>query len=89
MAAYPFKTTAFQVWPAKWKRVRYSQNWPKMPENRATTAFPVFSRQDWSQVASLSGTIETYSPVVYERALRWQCQNVICCVPNPIDLPQK
>lgn len=87
MAAYLFKQTAFQQWPKGWKRVRYSQNWPKMPHDATTTAFPVLSAHDWAKVAALRGTIETKSPDVYRRALLWLCSNVLCTTPNPYDLP--
>jgi hypothetical protein len=86
MAAYLFKVTMFKQWPKRWKRVRYSNNWPKMPQNATTEAFPVLSAHDWHNVAALDGTIEIYSPDVYERALRWECQNVVCVVENDIDL---
>jgi len=86
MAAYLFKVTMFKQWPKNWRRVRYSNNWPKMPQNDTTEAFPVLSAHDWSNVAALDGTIEIYSPDVYERALRWECLNVICKTDNDIDL---
>jgi len=86
MAAYLFKVSIFQQWPDGWRRIRYSQNWPKMPQNSTTGAFPVLKAQDWQAVAGLVGTIEIYSSDVYEKALRWQCSNVICKVDNEIDL---
>jgi hypothetical protein len=85
IAKYLFKTSAFETWPRGWKRVRYSQNWPKLPTVKATSAFPVLSSSDWARVAGLDGTIECFSQTVYERSLLWNCMNVKCKVANSID----
>lgn len=50
---YLFKQTARDTWPKGWKRVRYSQNWPKLPEINNPDAFPVINRSDWFRVAAL------------------------------------
>jgi hypothetical protein len=47
VAKYLFKDTVFtDKWPKGWKRVRYSQSFPKMPE-RETNAICLLSREDW------------------------------------------
>lgn len=89
MAKYLFKTAMFESWPPKWRRVRYSRNWPKMPEFPTTSAFPVLSAYDWMRVANLPGTIKTHSLATYEHALLWRCLNVAYDASNPIELPTK
>jgi hypothetical protein len=57
VAKYLFKDTIFTtVWPTGWKRVRYSQNFPKLPE-RDTNAFVLLKREDWQKLASLADTV--------------------------------
>lgn len=47
VAKYLFKETVFStVWPKGWRRVRYSQNWPKLPTVKGT-AFTLLSKLDW------------------------------------------
>jgi len=47
VAKYLFKASIFEdCWPKKWKRVRYSQNFPRLPE-RQTDAFVLLSDEDW------------------------------------------
>lgn len=75
IAKYLFKETAFDVWPKGWKRVRYSQNWPKLPEQKNERAFVVLSAWDW-YLAADSGTLLTRSRDVLDAALRHGCGNV-------------
>lgn len=50
VAKYMFKQTAFSSdWPKGWKRVRYSQTFPKLPEIR-TSAFALTSDEDWQKL---------------------------------------
>lgn len=52
VAKYLFKTSIFTTtWPKGWKRVRYSQSFPKLPE-RETTAFVLLEHADWYKLAS-------------------------------------
>jgi len=54
VAKYLFKANNFKtVWPKGWRRVRYSQNWPKLPE-RETNAFVLITREDWYKLASVA-----------------------------------
>lgn len=47
VAKYLFKESIFTTdWPKGWKRVRYSQNFPKLPE-KETDAFVLLSEADW------------------------------------------
>lgn len=55
VSKYLFKDAVFTTWPPGWKRIRYSQSWPKMPDVRADNeAFPVVTRADWSRLMRLS-----------------------------------
>lgn len=47
---YLFKQALHTVWPKGWKRVRYSQNWPKQ-EFSGTDAFVLLSWRDWEVLA--------------------------------------
>lgn len=48
VAKYLFKQTAFETdWPKGWKRVRYSQNFPRLPEVK-TDSFVLLSDSDWN-----------------------------------------
>lgn len=65
---YMFKASANEVWPPKWKRVRYSQNWPHV-----TLAVPDFvavllSRVDWERVERQGVVFTCETPTDYERA---------------------
>jgi len=47
IAKYLFKQTALTYkWPKGWKRVRYSQSWPKMPDV-STDCMVLLSADDW------------------------------------------
>jgi len=53
-AKYMFKDTALrEKWPPGWKRVRYSNNWPKL-ERKKTDAFVLLSREDWQHLARVA-----------------------------------
>lgn len=75
IAKYLFKQTAFEDWPKGWKRIRYSQNWPKLPEQKHERAFVVLTAWDW-HLAGDSGNLITRSQTVYERALVQGLTNV-------------
>lgn len=52
VAKYLFKDSIFTTdWPKRWKRVRYSQSFPKLQE-RKTDAFVLLQHEDWYRLAS-------------------------------------
>lgn len=58
VAKYMFKDTQFQAdFPKNWKRVRYSQNFPKLPV-RETSAFALVTQDDWRKLASLALVVQ-------------------------------
>lgn len=58
-AKYLFKADVFHtVWPKGWRRVRYSQNWPKLPEVQST-AIILLSNDDWDNLARKALVVKT------------------------------
>lgn len=53
IAKYLFKGTMNERWPPKWKRIRYSQNWPKPPYIPAELAITLLTPADWKQAADM------------------------------------
>lgn len=47
---YLFKSSLLTAWPKGWKRVRYSQNWPKATLETGN-GFVLFSWRDWQKLA--------------------------------------
>ena len=88
LAKYMFKAALETDWPKNWKRIRYSQNWPKLDKETNPEAFPVLTREDWNRVAAIRETIVTDDPMVYEKCLLRGAYNVKCTVPNHIDVDE-
>lgn len=65
---YLFKDTALTRWPAKWKRVRYSQNWPKPPHYDAQFAIALLKPDDWNQVEKISEIFVCETDEIFEIA---------------------
>lgn len=57
---YLFKQTFQTVWPEGWKRVRYSQNWPKTDSLPDTRAFVLLNKEDWFNLATVAEKVLTY-----------------------------
>jgi len=54
VAKYLFKDNIFNdKWPKGWKRVRYSQSFPKL-EREKTDAFVLLKRDDWQKLARVA-----------------------------------
>jgi len=59
VAKYLFKATIFSTkWPKGWRRVRYSQNWPKLPEVKSD-AMLLLTNDDWYNLARKALIIKT------------------------------
>jgi len=59
VAKYLFKEAIFNtVWPEGWRRVRYSQDWPKLPEVKGE-AMLLLSNNDWYELARKALIIKT------------------------------
>jgi len=73
VAKYLFKETIFtDKWPKGWRRVRYSQNWPKLPDIKSDSMI-LLTAFDWLALAKKAVRIITKDEgarKVCERALR-------------------
>lgn len=71
VAKYMFKQTAFdQNWPKGWKRVRYSQNFPKLPEMK-TDAFVLREFKDWEKLSRIAVLVVAQDEDTFEYA-QWK-----------------
>lgn len=61
VAKYMFKDAMRETWRKGWKRVRYSQNFPKLPELHPDYALPLNSKADWYEIGN--------------KKIRWLCEN--------------
>jgi hypothetical protein len=72
VAKYLFKDTIFNtIWPKGWKRVRYSQSFPKLPDKQSN-AFVLMTREDWRKLANLA-TIITSSEYIVGEIVKHHC----------------
>jgi len=68
VAKYMFKPEMFSAkFPPNWKRVRYSQNFPKLAE-RETDAFVLLSLADWDNLAKLATVVQVSDNVSLSEA---------------------
>lgn len=68
VAKYMFKDTQFSAsFPKGWKRVRYSQSWPKL-KRKKTNAFVLMSKEDWALLASKAVVVDAEAGDAHESA---------------------
>lgn len=68
VAKYLFKDSIFTTdWPPRWKRVRYSQSFPKLPE-RKTDAFVLLQHADWYRLAKVAVVVNAVGYEAFEEA---------------------
>jgi hypothetical protein len=77
VAKYLFKQTALDTWPKGWKRIRYSQNWPKLPDRENPSAFPVIKYADWFRIWDIGEPVRADSVYTYAAAQARGISNVI------------
>lgn len=71
VAKYLFKDNIFNtVWPKGWKRIRYSQSFPKL-ERTKTASFVLIKREDWQKLAKLAVVVSTKDLYSLEEASFW------------------
>lgn len=79
VAKYMFKQTMFFAdWPKGWKRVRYSQSFPKLPELK-TDAFVLRTWQDWDRLGAMASVVIPRDQDVEEYAA-WKLWKFDCIV---------
>jgi len=66
VAKYMFKDMTREEWPPKWKRVRYSQNWPKPTPPDYDLAIPLISKEAFEVAARTPVTWMIDDPIFYE-----------------------
>jgi len=64
---YLFKSSLHTAWPKGWKRVRYSQNWPKS-ELETTDGFVLLSWKDWENLAKKAVRVSCDSEETFDYA---------------------
>lgn len=62
---YLFKSSLLTVWPKGWKRVRYSQNWPR-EKIKTTDGFVLLSWRDWETLAKKAVWITCQTEEVFD-----------------------
>lgn len=77
ISKYLFKEAMSTKWPKGWKRIRYSQNWPKLPERTPDLAFPLIRLADWKRLGALDMSVIAEDRYCYEAALERLVTNVI------------
>lgn len=69
LSKYLFKELIYQEWPPSWKRIRYSQNWPKTALSEVeSNGFAVLTMSDWHRVNRLP-SVRAADMHVYRSAL--------------------
>jgi len=68
VAKYMFKDTMTETFPPKWKRVRYSENFPKLPKLIPDQMIVLNSVSEWRKADYAPITWECDNPVIYEMA---------------------
>lgn len=69
IAKYLFKDSMTTVWPRKWKRVRYSQKWPRPPHMDADYAQPLLTPFHWHDAAEQNVEFVCESDEIYQIAI--------------------
>ncbi len=77
VAKYLFKSSMFTSFPPGWRRVRYSRNFPKLPEAENSEAFPLLTQSDWERASRLPGELICRWLPTYEKALSMRCLNAV------------
>lgn len=69
IAKYLFKTSALEQWPDKWKRVRYSRSWDKIPLEDKGDALALLTSNDWQELShkAVVVTVEYGCEDIFER----------------------
>lgn len=69
VAKYLFKDSMRQTFPKKWKRIRYSANFPALVVNPPDYANMLLNAQDWRSASRKNVLWEAENEVIYQMAL--------------------
>jgi len=78
VSKYLFKDSMATKFQKGWRRIRYSRNWPKLPDPKNTDAFPLVTLRDWQRMDALNMTVRADSYFTYEAAL---ARRIFCVIP--------
>lgn len=81
VSKYLFKDSMTTKFEKGWRRIRYSQSFPKLPEIDNAQAFPVVKMEDWKRMEALGKPVLSDSLYTYYAALA----RLITCVLPPKD----
>lgn len=71
VAKYMFKPTQFTTkFPSHWKRVRYAQSFPKLPEKKSD-AFALIHFSDWLHLATLATVVDALEGEEVDHTRAW------------------
>jgi hypothetical protein len=71
VAKYLFKDNIFKtIWPEGWKRVRYSNNFPKL-ERTKSEAFVLLKREDWQKLARIAVAVAVSDDTCLTEVNHW------------------
>ena len=70
LSKYLFKDALTTEFSEHWRRVRYSRNYPKLPEIINQDAFPLLQSKDWYSAARASPLIDCIGAYAYRVATR-------------------
>jgi len=79
VSKYLFKDSMTTKFPSNWRRIRYSQSFPKLPETGNLNAFPLVKLTDWQRMQDLGIVVRADSIFTYHAALA----RLITCVKPP------
>jgi len=68
VAKYMFKDSMSEEWPSHWRRMRYSNNWPKISQFSPDFVRILRTPTDWQAVSDERGIFSCASPELYELA---------------------
>jgi hypothetical protein len=68
VAKYMFKESMNEKWPAKWKRVRYSQSWPKLTELKSDFLVVLRTQEDWKHAERQRQNFVCETHAIYDLA---------------------
>lgn len=75
VAKYLFKDSMLERWPAHWRRVRYSQNWPEPPYQKAEFVVSLLKPSDWHEASKQKVEYVCETDGIYE-ASRHRLANI-------------
>jgi len=68
VAKYMFKSALTENWPKGWHRVRYSQNFPKLPDARVDECIILLSPSDWHEAQKRGVRYVCETPAIFDIA---------------------